>query len=113
MKSGWADEDPNIKPLESSKFTPARRATLGKAFAGERLVIPAGQPKVRNNDCDYTFRPDSTFAYYTGLGTDYRGGRRAGAQPRRPGFTRGEGRKTHVPELFVAPRADNSTADFS
>ena len=65
MKSGWADENPDIEPLESSKFTPARRAALGKAFEGERLVIPAGQPKVRNNDCDYMFRPDSAFAYST------------------------------------------------
>lgn len=62
MKSGWADDDPEIKPLESSKFTPARLEALGKAFPGERLVIPAGQPKVRNNDCDYMFRPDTTFA---------------------------------------------------
>lgn len=52
MKSGWADDDPEINPLESSKFTPARLEALGKAFPGERLVIPAGQPKVRNNDCD-------------------------------------------------------------
>ncbi len=92
MKSGWADEDPDIKPLESSKFTPARRATLGKAFAGERLVIPAGQPKVRNNDCDYMFRPDSTFAYYTGLGTDYEAGAVLVLNPVDPGFARGEGR---------------------
>ena len=49
MKSGWADDDPEINPLESSKFTPARLEALGKAFPGERLVIPAGQPKVRNN----------------------------------------------------------------
>ena len=62
MKSGWADDDPEINPLESSKFTPARLEALGKAFPGERLVIPAGQPKVRNNDCDYMFRPDTTFA---------------------------------------------------
>lgn len=74
MKSGWADDDPEINPLESSKFTPARLEALGKAFPGERLVIPAGQPKVRNNDCDYMFRPDTTFAYYTGLGSDYEAG---------------------------------------
>ena len=74
MKSGWADDDPEINPLESSKFTPARLEALGKAFPGERLVIPAGQPKVRNNDCDYMFRPDTTFAYYTGLVSDYEAG---------------------------------------
>ena len=112
MKSGWADEDPDIKPLESSKFTPARRATLGKAFAGERLVIPAGQPKVRNNDCDYMFRPDSTFAYYTGLGTDYEAGAVLVLNPVDPDSPEAKAGATHVPELFVAPRADNSTADF-
>ena len=36
MKSGWADDDPEINPLESSKFTPARLEALGKAFPGER-----------------------------------------------------------------------------
>ena len=112
MKSGWADEDPDIKPLESSKFTPARRATLGKAFAGERLVIPAGQPKVRNNDCDYMFRPDSTFAYYTGLGTDYEAGAVLVLNPVDPDSPEAKAGATHVPELFVATRADNSTADF-
>ena len=52
MKTGWDASEPEIEPLESSKFTPARLAALGKAFPGERLVIPAGSPKVRNNDCD-------------------------------------------------------------
>ena len=46
MKTGWDASEPEIEPLESSKFTPARLAALGKAFPGERLVIPAGSPKV-------------------------------------------------------------------
>lgn len=71
MTTGWDDNEPAIEPLESSKYTPARLEALGRAFPGERLVIPAGQPKVRNNDCDYAFRPDTTFSYYTGLGEDY------------------------------------------
>ena len=64
MTTGWDDNEPQIEPLESSKYTPARLEALGKAFPGERIVIPAGQPKVRNNDCDYAFRPDTTFSYY-------------------------------------------------
>ena len=52
MTTGWDDNEPQIEPLESSKYTPARLEALGKAFPGERIVIPAGQPKVRNNDCD-------------------------------------------------------------
>ena len=112
MKSGWADDDPEIKPLESSKFTPARLEALGKAFPGERLVIPAGQPKVRNNDCDYMFRPDTTFAYYTGLGSDYEAGAVLVLNPVAPDSPEAAAGKTHTPELFVAPRADNSTEDF-
>lgn len=74
MTTGWDDNEPAIEPLESSAYIQARLETLGKAFPGERIVIPAGQPKVRSNDCDYAFRPDTTFAYYTGLGEDYEAG---------------------------------------
>ena len=112
MKSGWADDDPEIKPLESSKFTPARLEALGKAFPGERLVIPAGQPKVRNNDCDYMFRPDTTFAYYTGLGQDYEAGAVLVLNPLDPDSPEAKAGKTHEAELFVAPRADTATQDF-
>ena len=83
-----------------------------KAFPGERLVIPAGQPKVRNNDCDYMFRPDTTFAYYTGLGSDYEAGAVLVLNPVDPDSPEAAAGKTHTPELFVAPRADNSTEDF-
>ncbi len=116
MKSGWADDDPEINPLESSKFTPARLEALGKAFPGERLVIPAGQPKVRNNDCDYMFRPDTTFAYYTGLGSDYEAGAVLVLNPvdpdspkppparRTPGTVRGAARRQfHRGLLHVRP----------
>ncbi|MGW1078719.1 aminopeptidase P family protein [Kitasatospora sp. NPDC002522] len=46
---------------------PARRARLAAAFPGERLLVPAGQLKVRSNDCDYRFRPHSAYAHLTGL----------------------------------------------
>lgn len=92
MKSGWADDDPEINPLESSKFTPARLEALGKA-SGERLVIPAGQPKVRNNDCDYMFRPDTTFALLHRSGFRLRGRRRAGPEPGRPRLPRSRRRQ--------------------
>lgn len=78
MSSGWDDNEPAIERLASAEFTPARLQTLSEAFPGERLVIPAGQPKVRNNDCDYAFRPDSAFSYYTGLGQDYEAGAEIG-----------------------------------
>ncbi len=50
--------------------TERRRAAISAAFAGERLVVPAGPLKVRSNDTDYRFRPHSAFAHLTGLGTD-------------------------------------------
>jgi Xaa-Pro aminopeptidase len=104
MSSGWDDNEPAIERLASAEFTPARLQTLSEAFPGERLVIPAGQPKVRNNDCDYAFRPDSAFSYYTGLGQDYEAGAVLVLDPNADG--------THTPMLFVAPRADHYTQDF-
>lgn len=104
MSSGWDDNEPAIERLASAEFTPARLQALSEAFPGERLVIPAGQPKVRNNDCDYAFRPDSAFSYYTGLGQDYEAGAVLVLDPNADG--------THTPMLFVAPRADHYTQDF-
>ena len=112
MTTGWDDNEPQIEPLESSKYTPARLEALGKAFPGERIVIPAGQPKVRNNDCDYAFRPDTTFSYYTGLGEDFEAGAVLVLNPVDPDSPEAEAGKTHVPELFVAPRANHYTQDF-
>lgn len=104
MSSGWDDNEPEIERLESASYIPARLQVLSEAFPGERLVIPAGQPKVRNNDCDYAFRPDSAFSYYTGLGQDYEAGAVLVLDPNEDG--------THTPMLFVAPRADHYTQDF-
>ena len=44
MTTGWDDNEPAIEPLESSHYIQARLDTLGKAFPGERIVIPSGQP---------------------------------------------------------------------
>ena len=35
-------------------------------FPGERLVLPAGTFKVRANDTDYRFRPDTAHTYFSG-----------------------------------------------
>ena len=58
-------------------------------------MIPAGQPKVRNNDCDYMFRPDTTFAYYTGLGSDYEAGAVLVLNPVDPDSPEAAAGKTH------------------
>ena len=112
MTTGWDNQEPAIEPLESSQYIGARLKALGAAFPGERLVIPAGQPKVRNNDCDYAFRPDTTFAYYTGLGQDYEAGAVLVLNPVAPDSPEARDGQTHTAELFVAPRADNSTEEY-
>ena len=112
MTTGWDHQEPAVEPLESSGFTPERLRTLGERFPGERLVIPAGRPKVRNNDCDYAYRPDSAFSYYTGLGQDYEAGAVLVLDPVDPNSPEAADDVTHTPELFVAPRADSGTQDY-
>lgn len=67
----WAPYDPNPpQTLASVPSATAHRTDAAQLFPGDRLVIPAGTHKVRNNDCDYAFRPHSGFAQLTGLGAD-------------------------------------------
>ena len=71
MSQGWAPS-----PLEGMTahaavpFTKKRRTKLSKAYKGVRLVIPAGNLKVRSNDSDYQFRAHSAFAWFTGISAD-------------------------------------------
>lgn len=111
MTTGWDDNEPRTERLEAASWTPARLAALGRRFPGERIVIPAGVPKARNNDCDYMFRPDSAFAYYTGLGQDYEAGSVLVLNPV-AGADGQEGSATHTAQLFVPPRANHYTQDF-
>ncbi|MDR1295330.1 MAG: aminopeptidase P family protein [Bifidobacteriaceae bacterium] len=71
MAGQWAEPDA-LAPTRSpgAEFAAERRTRLAAQFPGERLVIPAGTPPRRSNDTDYRFRPHSTFAHLTGLGTD-------------------------------------------
>ena len=111
MKSGWADDDPEINPLESLKF--ASPALSADRFRASVWSFKARQPKVRNNDCDYMFRPDTTFAYYTGLGSDYEAGAVLVLNPVDPDSPEAAAGKTPHSELFtVAHSAGNSTGDF-
>jgi Xaa-Pro aminopeptidase len=68
MRRGWAvpQSDPP-SPADSAPWAAARRAKLSSLFPGKRLLIPAGQFKVRNNDSDYTFRANSAFIHLTGM----------------------------------------------
>jgi Xaa-Pro aminopeptidase len=71
ISSQWA-EHPEVlpEPREEAPWAAARRARLSALHRGQRLVVPAGQAKVRSNDCDYPFRAHSGFSHLTGWGAD-------------------------------------------
>ena len=51
--SGWGPRPEGLPSRsEAAPWAAARREALGRLFPGERLVLPAGTLKVRNNDCD-------------------------------------------------------------
>lgn len=70
IAKGWDDAVPPAEPREVASYTPARRDALVTSVPATRLVLPAGVLKQRSNDTDYPFRPETAYAYYSGLGTD-------------------------------------------
>jgi Xaa-Pro aminopeptidase len=66
MRQGWGDRDLDLPPHPVASWAAQRRARLAETFPGERLVIPAGTFKVRANDTDYRFRPDTAHTYLSG-----------------------------------------------
>ena len=66
MRTGWAETTYDVERHPVADFSPARRARLAEAFPGERLIVPAGRHKVRSNDTDYRFRPDTAHTWLTG-----------------------------------------------
>jgi Xaa-Pro aminopeptidase len=100
----WAPR--NAQPparAEVAEHAERRRQAVSEAFPGDRLVIPAGGLKVRNNDCDYVFRPHSAFAHLTGLGSDREPDAVLVLEPT------GEG---HEAILFFRPLAGRDTEEF-
>jgi Xaa-Pro aminopeptidase len=66
MRTGWDDREATVERQPVAAQAAARREKLAAAFPGERLVLPAGTFKVRANDTDYKFRPDTAHAYFSG-----------------------------------------------
>lgn len=89
--------------LPATDWTQARRDAISAAFPGERLVIPAGELKVRSNDTDYRFRPHSAFAHLTGLGTDQEPESVLVLEPTDAG---------HEATLYFKPRAPRTDPEF-
>lgn len=105
MKTGWADS--HLSGMVAAPAVPwcvVRRKELSDAFPGMRLVIPAGNFKVRSNDSDYRFRPHSAFAYYTGVhGVEATADSVLVMEPTNSG---------HHPLLFIHPRSTRKTDAF-
>jgi Xaa-Pro aminopeptidase len=66
MRTGWGDRELDLPPHPVTAYAAARRTRLAEAFPGERLVIPAGGYKVRSNDTDYRFRPQTAHTHLCG-----------------------------------------------
>lgn len=66
MMQGWGERALDLPAHPVAPHAAARRARLAEAFSGERLVIPSGGYKVRANDTDYRFRPETAHTYFTG-----------------------------------------------
>ena len=105
MKTCWSYTDlPNLAPLEVVTYAFSRREILSQAFAGIRLLLPAGGYKVRSNDTDYIFRPNSSFAYYSGVqGADATADAVLVLEP-------SEG--SHISYLYMNPRSTRDTDAF-
>jgi Xaa-Pro aminopeptidase len=111
IADGWAPRPSELPArLVSAPWAAARREALSRQYPGERLVVPAGQFRVRSNDTDYRFRPHSAFAHLTGLGTDREPDAVLVLEPR----TGADGRRTdgHDAVLYLRPRAERDTEEF-
>ena len=121
--SGWGPRPEGLPSRsEAAPWAAARREALGRLFPGERLVLPAGALKVRNNDCDYRFRPHSAFAHLAGTGTDFEPdavlvldpltapGQDAGSPESSDGGD--DASPTHEAVLYFRPRASRSSQEF-
>ncbi|GAA1958963.1 aminopeptidase P family protein [Microbacterium deminutum] len=105
ISTGWA-ERPDSPPAqrEQAAFAAARRDAVSAAFAGKRLVIPAGDLKQRSNDTDYPFRAHSAFSHLTGWAADSEPGSTLVFDPRPEGG--------HDVTLYFRERADRTTPEF-
>ncbi len=66
MRQGWGERELDLPRHPVADRAAERRTRLAETFSGERLVVPAGNFKVRANDTDYRFRPDTAHTYLCG-----------------------------------------------
>ncbi len=104
IASGWADRPDHLPPVAPMAAAASpRRAALSERYAGKRLVIEAGEPKVRSNDTDYPYRAHSAFAWLTGWGDEAVAGSVLVFEPTPDG---------HDVSLHFQPAAGRDTDEF-
>ncbi|MFD7393609.1 aminopeptidase P family protein [Streptomyces virginiae] len=104
MAGNWAASPlPDSARVPGHDVTPARRARLSARFPGERLIVPAGELKVRSNDCDHRFRPHSAYAWLTGLTGEDQAGHVLVMEPSGP--------HGHEAVLYLRPRSPRADED--
>ncbi len=67
MLEQWGDVAPVLasdNPVVA--YTDERRARLAQAFPAELLIIPCGEPQIRSNDNNFSFRPGTDHVWLTG-----------------------------------------------
>ncbi|GAA3744367.1 Xaa-Pro aminopeptidase [Spinactinospora alkalitolerans] len=102
MRTGWADtERRGLEPLDQAPYAAKRRAALSARFPGERIVVPAGNLKVRSNDTEYPFRAACDYVYLTGDQSE------DGCLVLEP---RAEG--GHDATVYLLPRSDRGNGEF-
>ncbi len=110
LGTGWAEpDDVRTTRAAAAPYAADRRERLSALFTGKRLVIPAGELKVRSNDTDYRYRPDSDFAYLTGLGADQEPGAVLVMEPR---GTHDAPQPGHDATLYLIPPAGRDDEGF-
>lgn len=102
----WDESVPQPQRSEAADYTQARIDALVRRIPGTRMVLPAGVLKVRSNDTDYPFRPDTAFSYYSGLGTGGEPDSVLVIEPSAEDPERGEA------TYFFRPRAGFDSAEF-
>ena len=65
LAADWAPGEGPADEHVAAEHTRRRREALAASFPGVTLVIPSGNLKVRANDTDYRFRPDTDYFYLT------------------------------------------------
>ncbi len=66
MRTGWGERELDLPAHPITAWADARRRRLAEEFPHERLVVPAGGFKVRANDTDFRFRPETAHTYLCG-----------------------------------------------